>query len=448
MLLHSRPATPLTDSLPRLETLVSPYTGIVRGLHVLMAAPDDARLIRIAATTADTTLVTGAHPEPLESGTGGWSGREHEARAAAIGEAAERYSGSALPESGFVLASAAELGPVAVDPERFALFSPRQHARPGFPFVPFRRDTRVRWVRGFSLPGGEETLLPVQLVYLTWGGAAGEDAIGYSTSSGLACGPTLEEAVLGGLLELVERDAFVLAWTNRLSLPLLDWTGDPELTTFETRYLARAGARHAVVDLSGFLGVPTALAVAEGDGLGEPAVAVGAGSAATIAEAVKKALAEAYAVRSWGRMLLASDADRTYAADGSDVVSFADHIRLYASGDRAEAARFLTASEQTRAIADAPDLPGVTPLEQIRELAARLGRAGVSAYAVDVTSPDVAAAGLSVAKVVAPELCPLDVRHDTRFLGGRRLYRAAFELGLAAAPLAWDGVNPDPHPFP
>jgi len=66
-------ATPLAESLPRLETLVSPYTGIVRRLHALLAAPDDARLIRIGATTADTSTLTGAHPEPLEGGTGGWA---------------------------------------------------------------------------------------------------------------------------------------------------------------------------------------------------------------------------------------------------------------------------------------------------------------------------------------------------------------------------------------
>jgi len=72
----------------------------------------------------------------------------------------------------------------------------------------------------------------------------------------------------------------------------------------------------------------------------------------------------------------------------------------------------------------------------------------VTAYAVDVTAPDIAAAGLCVAKVVAPELQPLDVAYDARFLGGSRLYSAAFELGLAAAPATFDGLNPDPHPFP
>jgi ribosomal protein S12 methylthiotransferase accessory factor len=439
-------ATPLAESLPRLETLVSPYTGVVRRLHTLLAGPDDARLIRIGATTADTAGLTGADSEPLEGGAGGWAELADRARAAAIGEAAERYSGSYLPEERLVLASADELGAAAVEPERFALFAAWQHAEPGFPFVPFGRATRVRWVGGFSVPAGEEAYLPVQLVYLAWRRARGEEAIGYATSSGLACGPTLEEAVLAGLFELIERDAFVLAWTNRLSLPLLDWRADADLSNFDARYLAPAGARHAVVDLSPFLDVPVALAVAEGDGVVEPAFAVGAGCAATVRDAVKKALAEAYAVRSWGRGLMQSP--RTYADDFRDVVTFADHIRLYTSPAAASAAAFLTASRKTRMVADVPPLPGATPAEQIRQLTDRLAEDGISAYAVDVTSPDVAAAGLSVAKVVAPELCPLDVRHDSRFLGGERLYNAAFELGLAGAPLAPGAVNPYPHPFP
>jgi ribosomal protein S12 methylthiotransferase accessory factor len=97
---------------------------------------------------------------------------------------------------------------------------------------------------------------------------------------------------------------------------------------------------------------------------------------------------------------------------------------------------------------------GVRPLEgtgvddQIAALCARLAAHGASAYAVDVTAPDIAAAGLRVAKVVVPELQPLDVAYEGRFLGGRRLYRAAYELGLRSAPLTFDELNPYPHPFP
>jgi hypothetical protein len=53
-----------------------------------------------------------------------------------------------------------------------------------------------------------------------------------------------------------------------------------------------------------------------------------------------------------------------------------------------------------------------------------------------------------VTKVVAPELCALDVAHAARFLGGRRIYEAAAGAGLRDGPLAEADVNPDPHPFP
>jgi ribosomal protein S12 methylthiotransferase accessory factor len=95
-----------------------------------------------------------------------------------------------------------------------------------------------------------------------------------------------------------------------------------------------------------------------------------------------------------------------------------------------------------------PQLEGSTGRERIAALCRRVEAAGSSAYAVDVTSPDVAQLGLTVTRVVAPELCPLDVPHGARFLGGRRLFRAAFELGLAGAVLDEGSVNPDPHPFP
>ena len=92
----------------------------------------------------------------------------------------------------------------------------------------------------------------------------------------------------------------------------------------------------------------------------------------------------------------------------------------------------------------------VAPLggDQVEELCERVAAAGSSAYAVDVTSPDVAELGLTVTKVVAPELCALDVAHAARFLGGRRIYEAAAAAGLRDAPLAEADVNPDPHPFP
>ena len=156
-----------------------------------------------------------------------------------------------------------------------------------------------------------------------------------------------------------------------------------------------------------------------------------------------EALSEAFAARSAGAKLELLE-PCAYGANGRGVATFEDHIRYYADERRSNAAAFLDASQvRTRAHEGRP-----LGADVVGELCARVVAAGSSAYAVDVTAPDVAELGLVVTKVVAPELCSLDVAHGARFLGGRRLYDAAAELGLRAAPLTEADLNPYPHPFP
>lgn len=438
--------TPLRESLARLGTLVSPYCGLVRGYSDLSCGPDDARLVRVGCRLADLEPLIGFSADFRAGGSA--PGRD-EALAAALGEVAERYSASWLPE-GLPLASARELGAIAVDPARFALFHPRQHARHGFPFKPFTADTRVRWTPGVALPSNEPAYLPAQLVYLRWLSPqdTGEEPIGYSTSNGAACGVTFEEAVLSGLLELVERDAFMLTWYGRLSCPLVDWSSEPELTAFDARYFRATGLRYSAIDLSCYHEVPTVAAVVRGTpGDGAP-IAVGAAAAPTAPEAWQDALGEAFAVRAWARAMSHEGRARGFASDFSDLDGFDDHILFYANEENARHADFLDASAAERAVGEIAPLEGSDITEQITALCQRLAACGATAYAVDVTAPDIAAAGLRVAKVVVPELQPLDVAYDGRFLGGRRLYRAAYELGLRTRPLSFDELNPYPHPFP
>jgi ribosomal protein S12 methylthiotransferase accessory factor len=440
------PPTPRTESIRRLRTLVSPYTGVIRRVEDVLATPDEIPLVAVSCETADGEVLPDGPGRVVGSGSG--PSRES-AVAAALGEAVERYSAACPPEPGqLVVGRAAELGDQAVPPARFALFSREQYDEAQFPYRPFTDATRVTWTRGFALPSGEPALLPAQLVYLSDAYGKEPARIGASTSNGLACHATLAEAVLSGLLELVERDAFMIVWSNRLSLPRLSWDHDEELLAFEARYLAPTGLRYAAVDLSPIWGVPTALGVVRSDERATAALGVGARSAPTVQEAVWKALDEACRVHTWASHLIFRYPERQFAPDFSDVRDFDDHVHYYADHDRAHAARFLDASEERRDVADVEPLEGESAAALTRAIAERLHAHGSSAYAVDVTAPDVGAAGVSVAKVVAPELCPLDADHRTRFLGGRRLYKAAYELGLSRGVLGPADLNPYPHPFP
>jgi ribosomal protein S12 methylthiotransferase accessory factor len=437
--------TPPAATLPRLRSFVSPVTGVVRGLSETLAASDELRLVSIGCELADGLPTIGT---PLESYTGSEHWSRDAAEAAAIGEALERYSGSYIPEQRIVVASAVEIGDAAVDPERFALFSEEQYARSGFPFRRFRRDTVVGWVEGFSVPEGRRAYLPAQLVFMPWERRAPDEArIGHATSSGLACAATLEEAILTGLLELVERDAFMLAWHNRLSLPLLDWSADDELARLDSRYFAPSRLRYAAVDLSVFLGVPTVLGVVHGPPGCLGALGVGAASAPRVGDAWRKALAEAFSVRRWVSDRALEEPERL-GRPATTIQAFDDHTLYYADEEQAQRAAFLDSAGERRETADVAPLEGENVLELIEAVCHRLAANGVSAYVVDVTSPDVAAAGLSVVHVLAPELCQLDVVEGARFLGGRRLYEAAFAAGLVPRMLEPADLNPDPHPFP
>lgn len=436
--------TTLDESLARLQTLTSPYTGIVRRTYDILRSPDDARLHRVAAEVTEGPRLVGDDLSAIRDGSGGYHHDRRRAVAAAIAETAERYSGCCLPDDALVTATAAELGPDAVAPERFALFHPRQHVG-GFPFVPFTDDTRIRWTRGNRLGDGSDAWLPAQLVYLGWTASTDTCArIGFSTSNGLACGATFAEAALAALLETLERDAFMITWNARLSHPLLDPSCDDELACHASRYFTPTRLRYAAVDLSAFWGVPTVVGVVHGSDRG--ALGVGAAAALTVQEAWRKALAEAFSVRTWGRVRRLDSAGP--ALDPIDIRTFADHVELYSRPEQAARASFLDASKERRAVTAVAPLSTVSPDDALRELVARVHGAGYDAYAIDVTAPDVRDAGLTVVKVIVPELCALDVDHRARFLGGRRLYEVPAKLGLRARPLGFDDLNPDPHPFP
>ena len=360
------------------------------------------------------------------------------------GEAIERYAASEQPPH-LVLAAAAALAN-AVEPERFSLFSPQQFAAPGFTFVPFTRTTRVRWVDGRSLSDGRLVRVPAQLVYLRWAAlAADEERIGYATSSGLACGESFESAALAALLELVERDAFLVVWRARLSLPLLAASDADDLVAWERRYLDGTRLRHVVVDLSPVNGVPTALAVVR-DAAGS--LAIGAAAAAEARSAYRKALAEAYAAHGAARRLRRAAASAGGDPEVSEITTFADHIRLYASPANAARAEFLTAARQSVPIGSIRPLRGTRPHELLQSLVELLAAAGIEAYAVDITPSDVASLGLCVVRAIAPELSPIDVRQDACFLGAPRLRRAPVVLRFHGRELELDELNPDPHPFP
>ena len=153
-------------------------------------------------------------------------------RVVAIAEALERYGGHLHKGKRVaVRASFRQLGDVALDPTTFGLHTPEQYALPESKLVPYHPDLEFNWVWGYSFQRQRPVLVPERYAY--YGipfteGAVDNPPFVYEISNGCALGSCLEEAVLHGTLEVIERDAFLMTWYARLSLPRIDLTSVPD----------------------------------------------------------------------------------------------------------------------------------------------------------------------------------------------------------------------------
>lgn len=446
--------TTIDESRRVLFPLSDPYVGVVRREYNKLRDVDDIRGHSIGAHGTDSTVLFGV---PGNSYNGGGSPDASLAHLAAIGETIERYSAAYPPidSADVVFGTAAALsGPRGLDlltAEAYELFTEEQYACPTFPYVRWTDDLPLWWRRGTDAMTGADVWAPAQLVHMS-GQWRHEPAIGHSTSNGLACAITAVEAALSGLFEVVERDGFMLTWYNRLSLPQIDVASSSRLASFIERYIEPTGLHAHLIDLSMFSGVPAVLAVIRSESSQLAPFALGAAAAATIERASEKAATEAMYTRTWmkteqreGRALYGIT---DVAELNEHIISFEDHIRLYAGTPMVAEADFLTESDDRRDVAEVPAFDDSAPGPLWEALVGHLARRGHRIVTFDLTSPDIAEAGARVLRTLVTGLRPLDSSYRARFLGGNRLLTHAHDLGLVEAPLRRRDLNPAPHPFP
>src|SRR5207302_2879431 len=86
-------------------------------------------------------------------------------------------------------------------------------------------DLVCKWVWGYSFERQRPILVPEQSAYYglhRFSEAGAGSSFVYEISNGCALGNCLEEAIFYGILEVAERDAFLMTWYAQLSLPRLD----------------------------------------------------------------------------------------------------------------------------------------------------------------------------------------------------------------------------------
>ena len=87
----------------------------------------------------------------------------------------------------------------------------------------FEADKEVDWVWAYSLTDHKPKLVPASLVFLSRSSFKGNFApVG---SSGMSAGATVKDAVLQGMFELLEHDAWMIGQANTVRLPIIGYRG-------------------------------------------------------------------------------------------------------------------------------------------------------------------------------------------------------------------------------
>jgi len=139
----------------------------------------------------------------------------HLAYVKAAAEAREWAACGSIP-SDLIQASFAELES-AIDPRVIVKFDPRQYRLKNFPFHPFDPRAAYSWVEGKNEADGSKAHVLADCIFFPYSPETPKYV--HASSSGVAAHPDRDQAIESGVLELVERDAFMNANLLRLTRP-------------------------------------------------------------------------------------------------------------------------------------------------------------------------------------------------------------------------------------
>nr|WP_236244761.1 TOMM precursor leader peptide-binding protein [Streptomyces sp. CC210A] len=467
--LHLRPAPKHRPGSFRVRDLAAydlppePYTNPVCG-SLGPSVVQDVSSLSTSATIGCFSMRSGDYLR--ETYWGGHADTFAQSMRIGVLEGLERYAGMrARTRRAAVRASLDSLrahGEPALDPRLCGLYSDAFH-RANPRVAPFRPDRVIPWVWGHSLRDRQPVLVPEVLTYYHAPGL--ENRFVQESSNGCASGGCLEEAVYCGLMEVVERDAFLLAWYGRAALPEIDprtSTRPATRATVDRLEMYGYEARFFDTRITFPFPVVTGVAVRPDGGPGRMCFGAGAGldPEAALAGALCEIATDAVNLqnrteRDWDRL-------RAMADDFTKVEALHDHPLAYGVPEMGDHADFLLGAPG----APRPPLRSFTELygpgaprpappvsddlrDDLEWCVTTVAAAGFDVIAVDQTLPEQRDLGLTTVSVLVPGLLPIDFGWTRqRALGMPRLRTALREAGLRDRDLAPADFNPAPHPFP
>jgi ribosomal protein S12 methylthiotransferase accessory factor len=427
------------ETLARYEHHVSPISGAVAVLGKHGPSSDGVFHVYLAgANPAAGPRTMQGMRRGFRSSSSGKGTSDLQAKASGLGEALERFSGIFQGDEPRRRARLRELDGAAIHPNTCMLYSERQFleretwnarkSRFNHVPVPFDVEAEIDWTPVWSLTRREVRYLPTAYCYFGYPDSPEADSCD-ACSNGNAAGNTLEEAILQGFLELVERDSVALWWYNRVRRPsvCLDSFDDPYLERIDA-FLRDRRRNLWVLDLTSDLQIPTFVALSRR--IDQPAenLVFGFGAHLDPRIALLRAVTE---LNQMLAMVLGDGGEKPI-----DAIQDPETVHWLQTATLANQPHLVPDAHLSHQAADFPRRWTGDLKEDVLICQALVEGLGMEMLVLDQTRPDI---GMPVAKVFVPGL-----RHFwARFAPGR-LYDVPVRLGWLPQSLTEEQLNPVP----
>ncbi|MGB0504796.1 MAG: YcaO-like family protein [Pikeienuella sp.] len=374
---------------------------------------------------------------------GGKGLTETQAKLSALGEALERYSAVHWDNQRVRFGPASD---TAILPTDCVLYSDHQYGTS----VPYRKwsiNEPDYWISGTEFPSNTPVELPAALVYQVSPYARVEDHFTAVTSNGLGAGKNLPDAILSGIYEVIERDAFMITWLNRLPTTKIKTPQQGCNAAQIIRQYEKFGVSVRLLSLATDQAATVVMAIAENPDDESAFRVIGLGCDLDPVTAVDKAVLELCQLKPGAASRAHGNDYKTRLTGYESVRTIDDHILFHLMPEHAAEFDFLT---QTNAECDLGDLPRPDCFSTQDALVALIESAtkcGSRVAYADITAADFAELGPKVVRVIMTGFQPIHFGFAEGRLGGTRLYEAPVTWGLRKMPLSEAELNQCPHPL-
>ncbi len=376
---------------------------------------------------------------------------ERDALIPALAEALERYLWSFTKDyfespTNATYREISEKG-TAIDPVRFAGYSREQ--RSARPELTITTDSSFLWIKAQNLILKKDIWVPAQIVSGSYGGSVrrtkSEPIIWTTITNGLATGPTRAFAQLNGTLELIERDAFMIMWLNKITLPRIDLEDLARVHDSIARLLSICNRYRLIVDavrLATDAPAYAIYAIVRDISGNNPHITVGLKAHRDLAHAVEGAALEAIRMRKNVRSEIKHDPDETGGDKKAHNINHSERTHYWQKDNRPAELAWMYAGQFQKSAPEAWDNDSIEG--HLARIIKWCATRGYSFATVPLGTKKNNPTEWHVEMVVIPELEPLHQDEHFQYHGTTRRAEVPALCGYTAR------MNPfieEPHPF-